>query len=329
MKTTESHLQIKSTEDGINIDGSILWLDSNDSGEISFLSSIHLVSKAPKKQIIVSRELSGLLESQSKTLSGLVVDYNRQFAIGKYFIELLPSGSGVGDSIFLLSSENEKLLYAPKIQLEKIIPFRQLQAKEADTLILGAYFPFSSPQISSRKREKEKLLESITNSSLKKRVSVIVCDQYSTAPEMIELLNANQIAVKSHIKIQKTINYYRDLGYDIEAPTKISKNHQDNEVYLVPNVKNIKLEISSDKFDVVHVASIPFESFKPINFGEQHTKVFLPNCSYGRNLKEFINKVSPKKIYFHGPYAKEYETALGINALPTDSLFPNHLPSLF
>ena len=68
MKTTESHLQIKSTEDGINIDGSILWLDSNDSGEISFLSSIHLVNKAPKKQIIVSRELSGLLESQSKTL---------------------------------------------------------------------------------------------------------------------------------------------------------------------------------------------------------------------------------------------------------------------
>ena len=105
MNSTENHLQIKSTEDGINIDGSILWLDSKENGEISFLSSIHLIDKTRKKQIIVSQELSGLLEIQGKSLSGLVVDYNRQFAIGKYFIELLPAGSGVGDSIFMLSSE--------------------------------------------------------------------------------------------------------------------------------------------------------------------------------------------------------------------------------
>ncbi len=329
MNSTANHLQIKSTEDGINIDGSILWLDSKENGEISFLSSIHLIDKTRKKQIIVSQELSGLLELQGKSLSGLVVDYNRQFAIGKYFIELLPAGSGVGDSIFMLSSEKEKLIYAPKIQLDKISPFRQLQSHEADTLILGAYFPYSSEQLTSRKREKDKLLDLVSAAFKQKKPVVLVCDQYSTAPEVIELLNDNKIKIESHNKIQKTINYYKQIGYDITAVNKLSKTHNENTVYLLPNARNVKFDMDHKEFEVVHVSSIPLESFKPRNIGESHSKIFLPNCSYGKSLKEFINKVKPKKLYFHGPYAKEYEAALNINSTSTDSLFPNHLPSLF
>ena len=235
----------------------------------------------------------------------------------------------MGDSIFALSSDNEKLLYAPKIQLDKVAPFRQLQFQQADTLILGAYFPFESTQNISRKKEKESLVNKIEELIEKKVTPILVCDEYATSTEIIELLHHKQFECYAHPKIHKINQYYKTLGYDIGPFNKFSKPNSGNSVLLVPNNRSIRVDFSDINYEIIHVASIPDESFKLDKLGEVNSQFYLFNCTIGRSLKDFITKVNAKKIYFHGPYAKEYSDALNIRSTSTDTLFPDHLPSLF
>ena len=202
----------------------------------------------------------------------------------------------MGDSIFALSSDNEKLLYAPKIQLDKVAPFRQLQFQQADTLILGAYFPFESTQNISRKKEKESLVNKIEELIEKKVTPILVCDEYATSTEIIELLHHKQFECYAHPKIHKINQYYKTLGYDIGPFNKFSKPNSGNSVLLVPNNRSIRVDFSDINYEIIHVASIPDESFKLDKLGEVNSQFYLFNCTIGRSLKDFITKVNAKNI---------------------------------
>ena len=93
------------TDDGIQFDQSRLWLDSKQSGALSFLASASLVRERYKNQVIVSEETHKLLKLYNPSLNALICQYNRPFSIGRYNLELLPAGNVLGGASLILNQK--------------------------------------------------------------------------------------------------------------------------------------------------------------------------------------------------------------------------------
>ena len=155
-------LRIVSTEDGLHLKDSILWLDAYSTGQLSFLSVARESIKNLLPQVIATEETVKVLEAFRKKPNALVCQYNRPFSIGQLKMELLPSGHSFGGALLYLETGHQSLLYAPSLQTLKIPTHRQLQLKKAKTLILKAQTPdpLQSPS-KTRNREKEATIRCI------------------------------------------------------------------------------------------------------------------------------------------------------------------------
>src|SRR5689334_3572085 len=128
--TKTGAISIRQTEDGLHLSGSILWFDSQNSGELSFLSSASSSLQARVPQVIATEETVRILESQKRRPNALVCQYNRPFSVGRLKMELLPSGSILGGASLHVETDEGRLLYAPHLQLHRIPTVRQMQLKK-------------------------------------------------------------------------------------------------------------------------------------------------------------------------------------------------------
>src|SRR4051812_41501371 len=129
----QSSIVVKQTDDGLHLADSILWFDSQLSGDLSFLSSAssNYLPKVP--QVIATEETIKILEACRKKPNALVCQYNRPFSIGRLKMELLPSGCVLGGASLYVETGNGRLLYAPQLQPNRIPTVRQMQLKRAST----------------------------------------------------------------------------------------------------------------------------------------------------------------------------------------------------
>ena len=105
-----STMQVKQTDDGLHLANSILWLDAQDSGDLSFLSAASTTFHPKVPQVIATEETIKILEAFRKKPNALKCQYNRPFSIGRLRIELLPSGSVLGGASLFVETDQGKLL---------------------------------------------------------------------------------------------------------------------------------------------------------------------------------------------------------------------------
>ena len=177
------------TDDGIQFDQSRLWLDSKQSGALSFLASASLVRERYKNQVIVSEETHKLLKLYNPSLNALICQYNRPFSIGRYNLELLPAGNVLGGASLYIESEGESVLYAPLLALGKPNLCRSFQLKTADYLILKANTFESSKFVSHRKKELDRFITKVNQCLAEDKTPIIFSPLLHTASELCKTLS--------------------------------------------------------------------------------------------------------------------------------------------
>src|SRR5690348_7431391 len=113
-------MPVRQTDDGLHLANSILWLDSQDSGDLSFLSSATTSFQPKVPQVIATEETIKILEAYRKKPNALVCQYNRPFSIGRLKMELLPSGCVLGGASLYVETDKGRILYAPQLQTQRI-----------------------------------------------------------------------------------------------------------------------------------------------------------------------------------------------------------------
>ena len=324
----EDSLKIKPTEDGLQLGNSILWFDSTKNGQLTFLSSAERSTGQNGPQVIATEETIRILEANRKKPKALVCQYNRPVTLGKLKMELLPSGSSLGGASLHVETNNHKILYAPRLQTQKISTVRQMQLKKAEKLILGAYQPDLSLSLPSRKKEKERLLATVQNLLKTGVYPTIVCQPSSTAQELTKLLSDNEIPIAVHPAIHRINKVYESFGSQLGHYSLFSSKHTRKKVKLFPTPENGRRKfIADDKILIVEdFAGESADKNMDSIISERFT---ISSTCEGKELKEVIQSVMPKEVYIYGPYAKRYVTELKKYADVVSPLYPNSQPSLF
>jgi Cft2 family RNA processing exonuclease len=324
-------INVKQTDDGLHLTDTILWFDSQKTGELSFLSSASKAFKTSPQQVIATEETVKILEAIRRKPSALICQYNRPFSIGRLKMELLPSGCILGGASLFVETDDGSLLYAPHLQTHRIPTVRQMQLKKANTLILGPSHPDPNANPGSRKKEKERLVERVSKLVGWKEPPVVLCDPIGQAQELTQLFSEAGLPVAVHESIFRINRAYEAFGANIGDYTRYSK-YTRQKISLMPMPKGpMAARQGSHPEGPLIVVESTFDEVKAqiISPKAPIERFFLSNQSDASELKDIIDSVSPKELYVFGPYAKRYVVEWEGLCPSIKPLFPNDQPTLF
>jgi hypothetical protein len=321
---------IINTDDGLHIKGSILWLDSANQGDLTFMSSASMPFVPKAAQVIATEDTVRILESFNHKPNTLVCQYNRPFSIGRLKMELLPSGCVLGGASLYLETENNRILYAPKLQPNRISTIRQMQLKKAHTLILGVDYADPEKGLPNRKKERERLLEKVQMLSRYKEWPVIVCDPLTVAQEITHLLTNEDIPVAVHDTIFKIHKVYEQSGSKLGKYTKYNRKHTKEKVTIFPmsrqHFKTPRAQLPEGP--LLYIESGAENSIPPGAFRNVMERFHLAPVCDGDQIREIVLAVNPKELFIVGPYAKRYAQELRTVMPQAIPLFANNQPTL-
>ena len=327
-------IKLKSTDDGLHIADSILWLDSHLNGELSFLSSASALTRSKVPQVIATEETVKILEACRKKPAALVCQYNRPFSIGRLKMELLPSGSILGGASLYVETEKGRVLYAPCLQPHPIATVRKMQVKKANALILGAFHPDPHQSMPNRRKERDRLIHDLKEQLAAGQYPVLLCDPISTAQEITKFLSEAQIPVSVHPTIFRVNKVYEACGSTLGQYSLMKKRRGPPRVLLLPKSRRGKTVFSVRGHDgPIFMVEDALPQFRRDTSDAFSTKVlntfYLSTHCDGPELKAIIQLVAPKELYFFGPYAKRYVEEMAGVCPKIKPLYVNEQPTLF
>lgn len=329
MSCQHTKIKFTSTEDGIHLNGSILWLDSQGTKDLSFLSNARMTQGQYRSRIITTEETLKILGIFKKKPKALVCQYNHPFAVGPLGMELLPSGAGLGGASLWVKTASKSIFYAPYLQPHKTGVARKMQVRSADVMVISAKKAYGTITAQQRKRTKESILNRIVSLSKENQRPIILCEAFPTAQELTRLLSEAGLVPDVFPTIYRINKIYEDYGLDLGKFNQSSSIPKGDTLihpigkYLWNTKKQLPQGPVINVFDGMHHQQVDSLFRKPVE------NYHLPSYCEGSDLRDIISEVSPQELYVFGPYAKEYAKNLKGSAPLVSPLFPSHLPSLF
>jgi Cft2 family RNA processing exonuclease len=305
--------------DYIKLKDSILTLDARSSKSLSFISS-YFTGRPDKNQQFMSTEATlRLLGYEQNPATALVCEYNHPFAVGRLKLEFLPSGLILGSSSLYVEYDDQSILYAPHLVLQKSKLLRQVQLKAAKTLILGAFEP--TPKKGTRLFNKDQFTD-VVNRYLRMGIyPIVLCSPYGTAQEILAHLLSEGFPVKLHPKLHEIMKIYKKFG--TELPRYYLTSAEREGITLTHKV------IHHPKHPVIHIED--HSSFNPdrYDFRDVDERFCYSSKIDGKDFKDIYSMVQPEEIYLFGPYAKNiYKDARAL-CDKVSILNPYNQPALF
>jgi len=322
-------IKLRSTSDGLHLDGSILWFDSHSTGQLSFLSSSISAIKTKVPQVITTEETSKILEIYRRKPNALICQYNRPFSIGKLRMELLPSGCILGGASLYVETDKGRLLYAPQLQTHKNQTVRQMQLKKATSLILSAQVPISVKAAPSRKKEIEGLIEAVSQLLSKGQPPVILCSSLGTAQELTKLLSDQNIPLSVHASICRINKVYETYGSQLGRYSTYSSKRSRKKAVLWPLISGKNQAIPSFPDGPVILVKENSEEHEFDQLSRLAGSFIIGATSAGSDLREIISATQPKELFFVGPYAKAYSDEYKDLVPKIAPIYANDQPTLF
>ncbi len=322
---------IRCTDDGLHLGDTILWLDSNQNGDLSFLSSAACERPSGGPQVIATEETIRLLHSSKQHRpNALICQYNRPFSIGRLRMELLPSGSMLGGASLFLETDSGRVLYAPRLQTHKISVVRQMQLKKASTLIISPTHPDPNGVLPNRKKEKERLLDEVRGYVSQGIYPVILCPPLTISQEITRLLVQADLPVAVHRTIHAYNKIHSQFGSVLGNYSMYSPRYTRKKVILFPTSFQWK---SAPRFCLpegpLFIVNEGIHAIRADPNQRVKSMYYLSSTADGRDLREVIAAVGPKEVFVFGPYAKAYCEEFRSLASHISPLYSNGQPTLF
>ncbi len=316
--------------EGIHLKNSLLWFDSLSCPGITFVSSAIFFNKQPDSEYFCTEETSQILGLFGKSTKSLACQFNRPFSIGDLKLELLPSGNVLGGASLFVETPQGRILYAPYLQTKHIPLVRRFQLKKAEVLVIGAFQP-SEKIAPSRKKERQKLFESVQNILLQGSSPVVVCLPFATAQELTKNFNDEGFKVAVDYKIHAINKAYEQHGSQLGSYTLYSPRIKKQKVIIVsPAVwingirkGTFNLEKSFFIDDAMHPVS------KSIDIKAVAKTFNISSACSSSEFNDIVAAVQPKTVVVFGPYAKMLANELKEGKFKVKILFKNDQPTLF
>ncbi len=205
-------------DDGVRVDGTVLWLDSPRTRHMTFLSSPSLDPLPLGARTLLSSDAAGILSGRLKDVRVLPVDYHRPFSLGELDMELLPDGVQVGSGHLLLTrGEGESLLYARDPRMSPNLTAPSPRLPKADVLVMGCLDGDVRRSLPPRGWSEEAVLGFVSRATARGNTPVLLTERHGLAQELVAILGREGLEVYAHRSLLETLPTYRARGVDLQV----------------------------------------------------------------------------------------------------------------
>ncbi len=286
-------------------------------GEVSFVSHAHSdhVKLKKAKQLLASPETKSLIDARGVKLPE---DYSTDK------VELLDAGHVLGAKQLRAFTDTGVFTYTGDFCIEKNVLGHGAEAKEADVLLMETTFGLPKYEFPERKSIYDSMIDFQKNSSGN---TVYAAYALGKTQELIKLLNDKMGLIpligKEAADISRVYNKYGANLKFIELGTPDADSVLDYDfVAIIPPrkftpqfIKNLRL-VHSKK------VSSAFVSGWAVNHWYSWCDATFPlsNHSDYSGLVEYVERVSPKKVYCTHGFSKEFAADLTKRGFTAESL---------
>ncbi len=276
-------------------------------------ANIDFVSHAHTDHISATRSSNKILASEQtgKLLEGVYsISLNSRKAATPKNIRLLSAGHILGSRQLLVDNEEigERVLYSGDFQIETPIATERIETAEADTLIIDSTYPQFGLKFDP-KEEVGYALAKWAESRLEKGIVLVSAYAIGKSQELIKLLNMHRLVPVVSSKIAKASSIYNDYGEGLRFFSAFEGNDEYESAlernFIGITEKNIsKLsEALASIYGKKVFTAVATGFSKLYKFGTDAQFAISDHADFYQRL-EYIERVSPKKIFTYGKEAE-------------------------
>jgi putative mRNA 3-end processing factor len=278
---------------GIHIEGTQLWLDSQEPRELCCISHGHVDHLGSHEKIIATAPTVDFYESRMHPTHAIKLEYSRPYDLGKVNVTLYPSGHILGAAQILVRHKNARILYSGDINLRPSLTAEPIEIVSADILIMEATYGRPDYLFPDRDLVISQICSSIEAALDDGKVPVVVAYSLGKGQEIAKILHAKGYRLYAHNTIFDLAHIYQRYGHDFSFLYKMSpsSDFKGGVVLVPPYVLN-----SNSVVNIENKVTFYLSGWEDVPHDVDHRFVMSDHADFNE-LLHYVRKVNPKEVY--------------------------------
>jgi len=219
----------------IHLSDSVLWLDSRQRRELSFVSHAHGDHIARHRRSIATEATARLMQHRLGRLPEvLTVPYLHGFDIGPLRLELYPAGHVFGSAQLLVVRGGRRIVYTGDMSLSETLTAEAARIVPCDVLVLESTFGHPRYRFPTRNEALGRLEEFVREALAADAVPVVLAYALGKSQEVIRHLGALGFPLRATAAICDVAQVYRQAGCPLPPVARFDGEVLPGEVLLIP-----------------------------------------------------------------------------------------------
>ncbi len=310
---------------GINLKGTSLWLDSKDPQDLCFVSHAHVDHLARHSRVICSKPTADLLQLRMPIDDLFKCDFFKEYSIGDLEFKLYPSGHILGAAQIKVFFGNNSYLYSGDFKLKSNYASDRITIPTADILIMESTYGNESYIFPDQEIVIAELIQNISRCFDSGHIPVLAAYALGKSQEIAKILGDKGLQVVAHRTVYEILKVYESFGVDFQNVEILGKSDiQDRKVLIIPPYLVNSKTVANIKNKKIFSLS-PWSGISS-NFvdGVDYTCPFSDHADFNE-LLDYVRAVNPKKVFLvHG----DVSFVDSLSKIGYDSEFIGEKPSL-
>lgn len=298
--------------DGIHLKGTELWFDSKKKAGLSFISNANVDKFTVPEKTIATPETVKFLEKKIRKSIVLSCPYYRPFTLGNLRVELVPSGHMLGSSQMVVDKGEKTLTYTGDLNLKKLPTTEAAYSTKCDVLVLKSTFGLPEYIFPTFEESIKPLIKFIEDAFSSHSTPVILVEALGIGQDIIKALGEYGFKISLHKSVRRITKIYEDFGISFGNYELLKSDNTEERVVIIPpdRIESEEIIKISNKRSAIIIESGGKE-ISSVKSKFNVDEVFTISSHAGYNeLLEYIEKVSPEKVYVVDRHANEFAKTL-------------------
>lgn len=295
-----------------------LWLDPHHrvSGqELAFVSHAHSDHAVANREVITTPATARLMRARGVRAALeqiLEFDAAREFDAGRlpFRITLLPAGHILGSAMAFLEANGESLLYTGDFKLRPGLAAEVCAPRHADWLVMETTFGRPEYQLPPSEQVREQIIGFCRQALAEDVIPILLAYSLGKTQELLRILDGATLPIALHEAAWKLTQVYEEFGMKFPAYERHEHGNGAGRVLISPTFSGkAARELFGRETRTAVVTGWAMDSGCRFRYQADAAIALSDHADYP-DLLEFVQRVSPRKVYTLHGFAADFAQTL-------------------
>ena len=295
-----------------------LWLDPHHrvSGpELAFVSHAHSDHAGAHREVIATAATVRLMRARGvKAAREQVLEFDRarEFDAGRlpFRITLLPAGHILGSAMAFLEADGESLLYTGDFKLRPGLAAETCAPRPADWLVMETTFGRPEYRLPPAEEVREQIIAFCRQALAEDAIPILLAYSLGKTQELLRTMDGASLPISLHDAAWKLTRIYEEFGMKFPAYERHEHGNGAGRVLISPTLSGRAAREQLGRAARTAVVT-GWAMDAGCRFRHQADAAFpLSDHADYPDLLEFVQRVSPRKVYTLHGFAADFAQTL-------------------